>query len=568
MSHPYSLCEKIRRWRDDDPHAEAYVRLYMSDTGACELETCTWVELDMRVRALARRLAQTCERQDRVIIALPQILDYPVAFFACLRVGLVAVPLPEPSTPAHQQRLAAAMSDCSPAVVLTTSSDAQKVQGACGDAGVTVMTVDGDDGNTPPPAAPVSLSPDDAAYLQYTSGSTSSPAGVVVTHGALERNLQQIVERFAPTRECTAVSWLPFYHDMGLVNGLLMSTYLGCRAVFMDPLLFLKDPSIWMRCLEKYPHAYSAAPNFAFDLCVRKVRPEQLTGLDFSGVHGVVVGSEPISPAVMTIFEERFSDYGWRTDALMPSYGLAENVVLVSGDRGVRTYSVDAAAMRRDRVVSAQPGNPSLSLVGCGRPVEGLTICIVDPHEGVPSPHGHIGEIWCHDPEAPQRYWSALEREDGVFGGRLVNSGDFPDGPWLRTGDLGAFIDGELVVTGRLKDLIIIDGVNHYPSDIERTVESSDRIFRPGRSAAFSVSDDLGQEARVVVVAEVRATDRDETSLVSDVRAAVMRDHQVPLHDLVLVAAGTLPLTTSGKVRRRATRDSYLAERAAKGDIR
>lgn len=553
-----SLYDRLRSWRRAKPDAAAYTQMRVGADGQASFDALTWEALDLRVAALARRLVTVCKRQDRAVLALPQSLEYPIAFFACLRAGLVAVPLSTTDTPNHRERLHGVVADCEPAIVLTTSDHLKDVQDLCTPVpGVAVLAVDEAQDAVTLPTPAEAVGPDEIAYLQYTSGSTSVPAGVVVTHGALERNLEQIRERFGPHERCTAVSWLPFFHDMGLLNGLLVPVYVGCSAVFMDPLLFLQVPVIWLRALSQFPHAYSAAPNFAFDLCLRRSRKEDIQGLDFSKVHGVVVGSEPINAEAMKAIESALAPLGWRADALMPSYGLAENVVLVSGDRGVRVHYVDAAALGRDAVVSVAEGSGGLMLVGCGRPVEGLILRIVDPAHRSVVPEGGVGEIWCYDPQAPNHYWNDAGRDDDTFTGELSDSGDDPRGPWLRTGDLGALIGGEVVVTGRLKDLIIIDGVNHYPSDIERTVTRCSDVLRPGRIVAFAEFDGAGTPEEVVIVSETRAGREVPESLESDIRETVLRNHQVPVRDVVFVGAGRLPLTTSGKVQRQATRTAY-----------
>uniref|UniRef100_UPI0015F091BB fatty acyl-AMP ligase n=1 Tax=Amycolatopsis pittospori TaxID=2749434 RepID=UPI0015F091BB len=412
--------------------------------------------------------------------------------------------------------------------------------------------------------------PDDVAYLQYTSGSTRTPAGVVLTHANVLANVRQAVHGLGidPT-SATTVSWLPLFHDMGLVLGLITPLAMGMRSVLMDPLAFIERPVRWLELLSDHNGSWSAAPNFAFHYSATRVREEDRARLRLDRVAAIVNGAEPINPAVLDRFHAAFADSGYTPDKTRPAYGLAEATVFVTTGPGVppRVTTFDRAALGTG---TARPSDDGLKLVACGVPV-GQHVALVDPETGVALEDGSVGEIWVHGPNVGTGYWQKPLESTETFGARLTGDHPgIPEWPWLRTGDLGVRYDGEVYIAGRIKDLLIVDGRNHYPQDVEATAASADRDIRPGSVAAFAVEGTDTEAA--VVVAEHRGhselTTEDERGLAASIRRLVSDAHGLSLRDVVLVPAGLVPRTSSGKIARAACRDRYLAGDYGKALVR
>ena len=349
------------------------------------------------------------------------------------------------------------------------------------------------------------------------------------------------------------VNWLPPYHDLGLIGGVLQTVFLGAALVLMSPLAFLQKPLNWPKAISRYRADTSGGPNFAYDLCVQRSTPEERAGLDLSNWSVAAIGSEPVSPRTMEQFATAFAPAGFQPEAFYPCYGLAESTVFVTG--GLRTERpivrhLDAAALEQGRAVSAADGVP---VVGCGRPWLEQEVCIVEPDSRARLPDGSVGEVWVYGPSVGGGYWNRPELTEGTFRAQLSDGA----GPYLRTGDLGFVQDRELFITGRTKDLIVIRGRNHYPHDIEATVQASNAAFRSGRGAAFEVTRD-GQ-ARLVIVQEVERRFRAASAaqLTGDIRQAVAERHELQVYEVVLVEAGSVPKTSSGKVRRTSCRAAY-----------
>jgi acyl-CoA synthetase (AMP-forming)/AMP-acid ligase II len=523
-------------------------------------ESLSWRELDQWVDAVAAMLLDRVDAGQRVAILAGQGLEYVVSFLGALRAGVIAVPLFAPGLPGHAGRLRTVLADCRPALVLTTRAELDPVCRFVGPYQAVVAIEDIPTGASPRRPA---LDPSSVAYLQYTSGSTRAPAGVMVTHANVVANARQSVAAYDVANRTTAVSWLPLFHDMGLVLSIAGPVALGVRSVLMDPIAFIQRPERWLRALAANPGAVSAAPNFAYSYCARQVSAEVKATLRLDRVHALINGSEPVQPAAIERFQAAFGSCGLAADVHRSSYGLAEATVLVSVTPGGAPSRHTAFAREQLAAGVAVPVAPDSEgasvLVSCGCPA-GQQVRIVDAQTGLPKPDGHVGEVWISGPNVALGYWGRPAETEHTFGATVAGE---PDGQWLRTGDLGLRHDGELYVTGRLKDLVIVDGRNHYPQDLELTVEEAHPAIRPHNVAAFAVpgSDD-GDGERLVVVAErssrVPATQVDAAELTAAVRAALAGEHGIALSELVLLNAGGVSRTSSGKVSRAACRKRYL----------
>ena len=422
------------------------------------------------------------------------------------------------------------------------------------------------------------------AYLQYTSGSTRAPAGVIMTHRNVIANVKQVFDDYMehrdgiPPKDITMVSWLPFYHDMGLIQGVFASLLTpsedgglhGRPAMLMSPVAFLQKPARWIQQLAINPHAWSAAPNFAFELSVRRTSDADLEGMDLGGVLGIISGSERIHSATIRRFNERFAKFNMPTTTVRPSYGLAEaTLYVISAPMGhtpstVRFDYEKLAAGHAERC-GAEGGS---ELVTYGAP-RSSTVRIVDPETRTENPDGKVGEIWVHGEQVAMGYWRNPQQTERTFGGEMVNPSEgTPVGPWLRTGDLGVMSEGEMFIIGRIKDLLIVDGRNHYPDDIEATIQE----ITGGRVAAISVLDETSEQ--LVAIAELKKKGASEADALDKLRAvkrevasAIKRTHSVRVSDLVFVAPGSIPITTSGKIRRSACVDRYRQDEFSRLDV-
>ncbi|MFF4484969.1 fatty acyl-AMP ligase [Streptomyces sp. NPDC001544] len=535
----------------------------------------TWHELDERVRRTARALRCADTAGERVAVVAPQSLEYVVGFLAAACAGAIAVPLFPPSLPGHEEKLVAVLRDASPRFLLTVEEQRKPLMEFCAAHGMSadfrVVTEQElarnsaglrEDFDEP--------LPDDVAYLQYTSGSTRIPSGVAITHANVCINARQALDAYdiRRGRNCT-VGWLPLYHDMGLVSTIAMPVIGHLPSVLMDPLAFIQQPVRWLRLLTRHHGAFTAAPNFAYDYCVQRVDAEERAELSLESVAAMVNGSEPIVSRTLERFQTAFAPVGMRRTTMRPSYGLAEATVFVCAspageEPAVTPFDRQALGEGTARTLDSSDDRVMVELVGCGRPT-GQEMAIVDPATGRRREDGVIGEIWLRGPNIGRGYWNHHEQSEAVF--HAVLDGDDPTEPWLRTGDLGVWHDKQLYVTGRLKDLVIIDGTNHYPHDIEETVQSAHPAIRPHHIAAFSLSGDDGE--RLAVVAEhardVTGSQELAQEVTRAVRSAVAARHGVAVHHFVLAPPGSVPRTTSGKVARSACRDQYLAGAWADG---
>ncbi|GAP45637.1 fatty acyl-AMP ligase [Streptomyces azureus] len=557
-----TLPEYVRHWAENTPDRRAFTFVeHPAPHSRGVHRTLTWRRLDVRVRALAARLADQAAPGDRVALLCPQGTEYVTAFLAALAAGLVAVPLYPPGLPGHADRLAGVLADARPSAVVTTSRCRDEVRDFLGPDGPRIVVADqvpddaGRDWRPVPPYAGAT------AYLQYTSGSTRAPAGVEISHGNVVANAGQALSAYgADVRPVTCVGWLPLYHDMGLVLSVAAPVVRGGLSVLMDPAAFLHEPVRWLRLLAAHPNAVSAAPNFAYDYCAASVSEDQKAGLRLDRVTALINGSEPVRPGTADRFHAAFAAQGLAPRTHCPSYGLAEATVFVCAARPgepLSRFALDRDALAAGKALPARPDDPrAVLLAGCGTPA-GQRVRIADPVTRVLLSEGEVGEIWVQGPNVGRGYWN--RGAEGVFGAEFADASAGPGG-WLRTGDLGTVLEGQLVVTGRLKDLIIVDGRNHYPQDVEATAQDTDPVVRRDRLAAFAVPGGGGE--RVVIVAEhartARLAELDVPAVVRAVRGAVSARHGLRLADVVLVPPGTVPRTSSGKVSRALTRARYL----------
>ena len=572
-----SIVDILRLRAARQPDRQAYTFLVDGETEAISQ---TYGELDCRARAIASRLLTTGTYRERALLLYPPGLDYIAAFFGCLYAGVTAIPAypPRPGRPDRGlPRLRQIVADAQPGLVLATAALVDKLslllEQAPEFAKLEWLVTE----HLAAPAQAVWQAPlpggDEIAFLQYTSGSTAAPKGVIVSHRNLLHNLGLIKAAAAHGPDSIAVLWLPPFHDMGLIGGILQPLYVGFPTVLMAPMAFLQKPIRWLNAITRYQGTTSAAPNFAYELCVRKIAPAQCDGLDLRSWQVAFNGAEPIQAAVLDRFVEAFTPYGFRRETFYPCYGLAENTLIVSGGDPAAPPTVRrvrCSALGRNEVVDAEGADEDAqTLVGCGRILGDQSVVIVDPETCLPCGPDTIGEIWVSGPSVARGYWSNPEATAQTFAAQLADTGV---GPFLRTGDLGFLDDGELFITGRLKDLIIIAGQNRYPQDIEQTVAESHPALRLGGQAAFSVDGDGGEQ--LVILAEMdrpsprpaitahvadSRMDEVEAEVTRAVRHAVSEAHALSAGTVVLVAPGSLPRTTSGKLQRHACRAAFLA---------
>jgi amino acid adenylation domain-containing protein len=560
---PATLASLLRGRAGERPGRVAFT--FLAD-GEAEGERLTYGELDRRARTIAAALRESLAPGDRALLLYPPGLEFIAAFFGCLYAGVIAVPAYPPRLNDRSQgRLRAVARDAEPLAALTTASiltaaAALPIPELAAVRWIATDALEASAIELPEP------DPESIAFLQYTSGSTSTPKGVMVTHANLLHNERMIGEAFRQDEDSVVVGWLPLYHDMGLIGNVLQPLWAGGTCVLMSPVAFLQKPSRWLEAIHRYRGTTSGGPNFAYELCVRRIAEEQRAGLDLSSWRVAYNGAEPVRAETLERFAAAFAPQGFRPEAFYPCYGLAEATLFVSGGEAGTVPPVarlDAAALEAHEARPARPEGPENTeearrLVSCGHAWAGQRIVVADPEaDSRPAselPTGRIGEIWIAGPSVARGYWRNPEATERDFAARLESG----EGPFLRTGDLGFLRDGELYVTGRLKDLIIIRGRNHYPQDLELTAERSHPDLRPGSGAAFSI--EAAGEERLVLVQEVERRRRDGFEEVAEaVRGAVAREHEVQVHDVVLVRVGTVPKTSSGKIQRSACRALYLA---------
>ncbi len=535
----------------------------------------TWSDLDARMRAIAARIQQCTSRGDRVAVLTPQGLDYVAAFFAVMKSGTIAVPLFAPELPGHAERLEVALADAEPALLLTTSGALAAVEAFLAKlpgAAPPVVVIDEIPDSAGAQFNPVEIAMDDVSHLQYTSGATRAPVGIEITHRAFVTNLvQMILSIDLLDRNTHGVSWLPLYHDMGLSMIGFPATY-GGHSTLMAPTAFVRRPHRWIRALSdanREGRVVTAAPNFAYEWAAQRGLPPDGERLDLSNTV-MIIGSEPVSMAAIDAFNAAFAPHGLPATAIKPSYGIAEATLFIANitpDAVASATWFDGELLSGGRAVRVPAGTPkAFAAVSCGVVARSLRAVVVDPDTGAELADGSVGEFWLYGDNVGRGYWRRPQDTEATFHAGLTSrqptgsraEGVPADAHWLRTGDLGMFSDGELYVTGRIVDLLNLDGRTVYPQEIESTVAEATSLVRRGYVAAISAA--VGGREQLVVIAE-RATGTggsDVSAAAGAIRAAVKNRHGLDVADIRLLPAGAIPRTTSGKLARRACRTEYL----------
>ena len=526
-------------------------------------ENLTYGELERRSKKLAAQLQALGMSGQRALLLYPSGLDYIVAFFGCLYAGTIAVTAYPPRNRRHRPRIQAVANDAQIAIALSTASGISKIQSLLaqtnGFENIEWLASDRSCDVTEADCDRLNLCEDDLAFLQYTSGSTGKPKGVMVSHGNILHNSALIYQYFEHTPNSSVVSWLPMYHDMGLIGGILQPLYGGFPVTLMSPEDFLKKPLNWLRAISKYKATTSGGPNFAYDLCVSKIASSEITNLDLSTWKLAFNGAEPVRAETLEKFATTFSSTGFAKDAFYPCYGMAESTLLISGgfkDEPPVIKSLDPKALSKNKVVPSKNAN-SQKIVGCGQIRFNQKVKIVNP-DVITCGEGEVGEIWVKSESVAKGYWGKIEATEDTFNAWIA---DTKEGAFLRTGDLGFIEDGELFVTGRLKDLIIIRGRNYYPQDIELTVAKSHIALRDGCGAAFAVEKE-GQQ-RLVIVQEIERTYRRKLNVeevIAAIRQAVSEEQGLTVYAVLLIKTASIDRTSSGKIQRRIIKQKFLSD--------
>ncbi|MEB3282200.1 MAG: AMP-binding protein [Lyngbya sp.] len=555
-----TLVDLLNYRSEHQPNHTAYIFLEEGETESCKL---TYQQLDQQAKAIAVSLQSLAQPGERALMLYPPGIEFLPAFFGCLYAGIVPVPAYPPRSNHNLTRLESIISDAEVGLVLTTTSVLEKIKSQFAQnnqfthihylATETVSSELASDWQKP------TLDKDSLAFLQYTSGSTGNPKGVMVTHQNLLHNHQLMKMAMGHSEKTIFVVWLPLFHDMGLVGNVLQSLYLGVPSILMSPVAFLQKPIRWLQAISGYKATMSGGPNFAYDLCTQKIKPEQCDGIDLSSWTVAFNGAEPVRAETLEKFTKAFAPFGFRPQAFYPCYGMAETTLFISG--GLQSlspvfYEVNRTQLQQNLIerVKNQPVD-SQTLVGCGQTFFDKII-IVDPESQIRCEANQVGEIWVAGDSVAKGYWNRPEQTEKTFKATLT---DTKEGPFLRTGDLGFFQEGELFITGRLKDVIIIRGRNHYPQDIEQTVEKSHPALRANSGAAFAVEIDGTEQLVIAQEVErsfIRKLDVDE--VVGAIRKAVSEEHELLVSGVILLKTASIPKTSSGKIQRHACKQGYL----------
>ncbi|WP_019506116.1 fatty acyl-AMP ligase [Pleurocapsa sp. PCC 7319] len=573
-----NLVDILRNRAIEQPNQTIYN--YLAD-GELENQSLTYRQVEQKAKMIAAYLQSVSSPQDRVLLLYPSGLDYITAFFGCLYAGVIAIPAYPPRPNRSLNRIQNILQNAKSNLALTNSSTLLSLERQLERTPelhslrwITTDTLNSDlaqDWQEP------HIVGNDIAFLQYTSGSTAEPKGVKIAYRNLLHNLEAIHRCFRHSPQSKGVIWLPPYHDMGLIGGILQPLYGGFPVTLISPLMFLQSPLRWLKAVSRYRATTSGGPNFAYDLCVRKFKPEQAQGLDLSSWQVAFNGAEPINHETLQKFAQTYAPYGFDESAFYPCYGMAEATLIVSGgsqNAAVVTKTVQGRALEQNKIAIAQAHEShSRTLVSCGGSLVDQKIAIANPETMVSCNPGEVGEIWVAGSSIAQGYWEQPEITENTFNAYLQ---DTQEGPFLRTGDLGFIDEGELFFTGRLKDMIVIKGRNHYPQDIEKTVEETNSWIRPSGVASFSV--EIKGEEKLIVLAEVErrywSSQRyvaksngsstqeniiDAKDLIKSIRREISKKHDLQVHTALLLKPGSLPKTSSGKIQRHACRAEFLS---------
>ena len=568
----HNLNDILRYRAENEPEKIAFTFL---EDGEREKDCLTYQELDRQARVIAGLLQSQIQPGERALLLYPTGLDFISAFFGCLYAGIIAVPTSPPSRKQRRNRLQTIVCDAKPKIILTTTSVRENVEQYFAKTSeheqIQIISTDKIENHLAGKWQKIPLKNDSLAFLQYTSGSTSQPKGVMVSHGNLIYNEEMIKTAFGHNESTVFVGWLPLFHDMGLIGNVLQPLYLGIRCYLMSPVAFLQQPLRWLKAISCYQATTSGGPNFAYKLCLDKIPLEEIKGLDLSSWRVAFNGAEPIQATIQEQFTNTFAAYGFAKETFYPCYGLAETTLFVSGGLSTNPAIIQPfqdTALQENRVEIVDNYSQKMrSLVSCGQTWLEQDIAIVDPESLTVCPPEKIGEIWVSGKNVAQGYWNKTEQTKSTFLATLKNE---DNKYFLRTGDLGFLHNGELFVTGRLKDVIIIRGRNHYPQDIELTVEKSHPAIRTNCCAAFSL--DIHGEERLVIIAEVernylrdylrasRTNYGDFYNVIKAIRQAISEYHELQVYSIALLKTATIPKTSSGKIQRHVCKKGFLAK--------
>jgi acyl-CoA synthetase (AMP-forming)/AMP-acid ligase II len=536
--------------------------------GKKESTPLTYADLQRQAKAIAATLQEHQVKGERALLLYPQGLEVVAAFCGCLYAGVIAIPVPPPESGRLKRtlpRLRSIVKDAQASIVLTNGAIFDLVANVEAEfpefAQMRWINTEKIQLNLAEQWQNPQINPDSLAYLQYTSGSTSTPKGVMLSHHNLIHHCRYLQRACGYNEQSVTLTWMPYFHDYGLVEGLMVPLYNGHPCYLMSPFAFIKRPLHWLVNISKYGVTHSQAPNFAYDLCVKKIKDKQISELNLSSWEAAGNAAEPINPRVMLEFADKFAPAGFQWTTFAPAYGLAEYTLLVSSKpKGTKPVfcAVESSSLEQDHIVIAAPDQEEgvRIIPSCGQLVCETEVAIVHPDTLTRCTESEVGEIWVKDQSVAQGYWQRTEETDKTFRAYIKDTGA---GPFLRTGDLGFFWEGELYINGRIKDLIIIRGSNHYPQDLEWSVQHLDPVLRSDYGAAFSV--EIDGEERLVIVQEIerKAQNLDTDKLIADIRQEIAEEHELQVYAIVLAKSGTILKTASGKIQRRAIQANFLA---------
>ena len=533
-------------------------------------QTITYQQLSQISKSIAARLQSLIPPGARALLLYPQGLDFITAFLGCLSAGIIAVPAYPPKRNQKISRLIAIIEDCQPQIILTTSSLLENIQPKIKDfldLPVTqFLATDNLNNDEDFEFHLPEISGNTLAFLQYTSGSTGSPKGVMISHDNIAHNSIYIQKAFELTEKSVSVTWLPSFHDMGLIDGIIQPLYTGFLGVVMSPESFLKNPMVWLQTITKYRATHSGGPNLGYELCVRRITPEQQKTLDLSSWVSAYNGAEPIRRKTLDNFSDKFRSSGFKSQYFYPCYGMAEATLMISGGniKDEPVYlNVQSEFLKDNQIVEAEKDSKNYQeLVGCGHVWQDMEVKIVDPKSCLECGDNQVGEIWVSGSSIAQGYWQEKEKTIATFQAKLANTKD--ERNFLRTGDRGFLRAGELFITGRIKDVIIIWGRNHYPQDIEYSIQQSHQALRLDCGAAFTI--EIENQDKLVIVQEVERTYLSKLNInevFSAIREAVALHHALQVYAIALIKPASIPKTSSGKIQRHACRHAFLTETLA-----